>query len=183
MWIYILKRDILSSKPQGVFMRLSKAAWIAISGVTWFVIGMGLLTLGLHFIIHKAQVELGETTSLLAKISPLAGGREQAALALITIGLIIGFIKGRFVLTKTVKRVSERILSLEPPLKLSQIYSRGYLFLIGGMVLLGMSMKYLGLPTDIRGLIDVGIGSALMNGASVYFRVAMHVRKELKKSL
>jgi hypothetical protein len=163
-------------------MRISKAAWIAISGLIWFVVGVGLLTMGLHFIIHKAQIELGETTSLIAKISPLAGGREQAALALITIGLIIGFIKGRFVLAKTVKRVSERILSLEPPLKLSQVYSRGYLFLIGGMVLLGMSMKYLGFPADIRGLIDVAIGSALMNGASVYFRVAMHVRKELKKA-
>lgn len=163
-------------------MQLSKATWIAISGLVWFVVGIGLLTLGLNFIVYKAQMDLSETTSLIAKISPLVGGREQAALGLITLGLIIGFIKGRFVLVKTVKRVTERILSLEPPMRLSQIYSRGYLFLIGGMILLGVSMKWIGFPAEIRGLIDVAVGSALMNGASVYFRVAMHVRKELKKS-
>ncbi len=163
-------------------MKLSKASWIAISGVLWFVVGVGLLTLGLNFIVFKAQMELSETTSLIAKIAPLAGGREQAALALIAMGLIAGFMKGRFVLVKTVKRVTERIISLEMPIKFSQVYSRGYVFLIAGMVLLGMSMKWIGLPMEVRGLIDVAIGSALMNGASAYFRVAMHVHKELKQS-
>jgi hypothetical protein len=162
-------------------MRLSKATWIAISGIIWFVVGIGLLTLGLNFIVYKAQVDVNETTSLIARISPIAGGREQAALALITVGLIIGFIKGRFVLVKTVKRVVERILSLDVPLKLSKIYSRGYLLLIGCMIVLGLSMKWFGLPAEVRGLIDVAIGSALMNGASSYFRSAMHIHRELKK--
>lgn len=163
-------------------MHLSKTTWIVISGIVWFVVGIGLLTLGLNFIVFKAQAEPFETTSLIAKISPITGGREQAALALIIVGLIIGFLKGRFVLVKTVKRVVERILSLPVPVKFTQVYSRGYLYLIGSMILLGISMKWLGLPTEIRGLIDVAIGSALMNGASAYFRVAMHVNKELKKT-
>jgi hypothetical protein len=162
-------------------MRLGKTAWITISGMVWFVVGIGLLTLGLNFIVHKAQVEVHETTSLIAGLSSIAGGREQAALVLIVIGLIVGFLKGRFVLVKTVKRVVERILSLELPLKFSKIYSKGYLLLIGSMVLIGLSMKWLGIPSEIRGLIDVAIGSALMNGASAYFRVALHVNKELKK--
>lgn len=163
-------------------MRLSKTTWIAISGIVWFIVGIGLLTLGLNFIVYKAQIEIHETTSLIAKISPLSGGREQAALALIVVGLIVGFVKGRFVLVKTVRRVVERILSLEEPLKFSKVYSRNYLLLIGGMILLGLSMKWIGLPTEVRGLIDVAIGSALMNGASAYFRVAIHVNKELKKT-
>lgn len=163
-------------------MRLSKTAWIAISGLTWFVVGIGLLTLGLNFIVYKAQLHPTETGSLIAKLAPIAGGREQGALALIAIGLVLGFIKGRFVLVKTVKRVSERILGLQAPIQLTQVYSKGYLLLIGGMVLLGISMKWLGLPAEVRGLIDVAVGSALMNGSSAYFRVAMHVRKELKKA-
>ncbi|MBS0604000.1 MAG: hypothetical protein JSS60_03065 [Verrucomicrobia bacterium] len=163
-------------------MHLSKTTWIAISGVVWFIVGVGLLTLGLNFIVFKAQMEAHETTSLIAKMAPVAGGREQAALALITIGLIIGFIKGRFVLVKTVRRVVERILKLELPIKFSEVYSKGYLILIGGMILLGMSMKWLGLPAEVRGLIDVAIGSALMNGATAYFRVALAVNKEMKKS-
>jgi hypothetical protein len=160
-------------------MRLSKSTWIAISGVIWFIVGMGLLTLGLNFIVYKAQIEFHETTSLIAKIAPLAGGREKAALTLIIIGLIIGFIKGRFVLAKTVRRVVERIVKLNPPIKFFQVYSKGYLLLMTGMILLGLSMKWLGLPMEIRGTIDVAIGSALMNGAVAYFRTAFTVHREL----
>ncbi|MGC1877871.1 MAG: hypothetical protein WA678_00680 [Rhabdochlamydiaceae bacterium] len=158
-------------------MHLSKTTWIAISGVIWFIVGMGLLTLGLNFIVYKAHNF--ETGSLISKIAPFAGGREQAALALIAIGLIIGFVKGRYVLVKTVRRVVERILKLPSPVKISQVYSRGYLFLIGGMVLLGLSMKWLGFPEEIRGTIDVAIGAALMNGAIAYFRIAFAVHRQV----
>ena len=161
-------------------MRLSKPVWIAISGVIWFVVGIGLLTLGMHFIVFKTQVDLYETESLISRFSSLAGGREQAALALITIGLIIGFVKGRFVLVKTVKRVVNRILALSEPVRISQVYSKGYLLLIGSMVLLGTSMKWIGLPLEIRGIVDIAIGSALMNGASAYFRAAFAVYKQRK---
>lgn len=158
-------------------MHLSKASWIAISGVIWFVVGIGLLTLGLNFIVFKAQMEPHETTSVIAKAAAVAGGREQAAMGLIVAGLILGFIKGRLVLIKTVRRVVERIHSLPLPIKISQVYSAKYLMLIGGMILLGLSMKWLGLPTEIRGLIDVAIGSALMNGAVAYFRLAFALRR------
>ncbi len=158
-------------------MHLSKTVWVVISGVTWFVVGIGLLTLGLNFIVWKAQADINDTTSLIARISPIAGGREQAALALIAMSLILGFIKGRFVLVKTVKNVVERIIALDPPLKFSKIYSRKYLALISCMILLGLSMKWLGLPAEVRGFIDICIGSALMNGASAYFRVAMQLRQ------
>lgn len=160
-------------------MRLSKTTWIAISGVIWFIVGIGLLTLGLNFIVYKAQIESHETTSLIAKIAPLAGGREKAALILIVIGLIIGFIKGRFALAKTVRRVVDRILKLDPPIKFSQVYSKGYLLLIAVMILLGLSMKWLGLPMEIRGTIDVAIGSALMNGGVAYFRMAFAVQRKI----
>ncbi len=158
-------------------MHLSKTAWIAISGIVWFVVGIGLLTMGLNFIVFKAQMEPFETTSLIAKAAAMAGGREQAAMGLIVVGLILGFIKGRFVLIKTVHRVVERITALPLPIKISQVYSRKYLMLMGGMVLLGMSMKWLGLPTEVRGLVDVAIGSALMNGAIAYFRLAFTLSK------
>lgn len=160
-------------------MHLSKVSWILISGLIWFVVGMGLLILGMNFIILKTQLDPMETSSLIAKLTPFSGGREQAALALIVMGLLIGFMKGRYVLVKTVRRVAERILSLHPPVRLSQVYSKGYLLLIGGMVALGISIKWLGIPLEIRGAVDVAIGSALINGAVAYFRLAMAIRKEL----
>jgi hypothetical protein len=163
---------------KGFCMRLSKATWIAISGVIWFIVGMGLLTLGLNFIVYKAQIDRGETTSLIARIAPLVGGRDQAAVVHIVFGLIIGFMKGRFVLVKTVRRVVERILKLPHPIKISDVYSKGYLLLIAAMVLLGLSMKWFGAPMEIRGTIDVAIGSALMNGAIAYFRLSFAAHKQ-----
>ncbi len=160
---------------------MSKTTWIAISGGIWFIVGMGLMVLGLNFIVLKARLDLMETTSLIARLSPLVGGREQAAMGLIICGLLLGFIKGRFVLIKTVKRVVTRIISLPMPVKISHVYSKGYLLLIMGMILLGLSMKWLGIPQEIRGTIDVAIGSALINGAMAYFRLAFSSAKQLEK--
>lgn len=163
-------------------MHLTKTTWIAISGVIWFIVGMGLLTLGLNFIIHKAQVDVEETTSLIALLSPVAGGREKAAMAVMAIGLLLGFIKGRFVLIKTVRRLVKKILVLEAPIRFSEVYGPSYLLLVGSMISLGLGMKWLGIPMEIRGLIDVAVGSALINGASAYFRAALAIHKQLKAS-
>jgi hypothetical protein len=40
------------------------------------------------------------------------------------------------------------------------------------MMMLGMIFRYLPIPIDVRGFIDLAIGSALMNGAMLYFRAA-----------
>ena len=159
-------------------MHLGKTAWIVISGLMWFVVGIGLLTLGMNFIVIVAQSPI--QSSLMAFFSSFSGGQEQAALTLITMALVVGFIKGRFVLVKTTKRVVSRIVALKDPISFSQVYSKGYLFLIGGMILLGMSMKWINLPLELRGFVDVAVGSALMNGASAYFRAAFALRKQLK---
>ena len=115
---------------------------------------------------------------LLASLAKLAGSNQQAALLLIVLSLAVGFIKGRLVLSKSAQRVVRRILSLPNPIHLSQAYSKGYLMLVGGMVLMGMSLKWLNLPLDVRGAIDVAIGSALMNGALAFIRCADTVRKQ-----
>jgi hypothetical protein len=158
-------------------MSLSKTTWIAISGAIWFIVGIGLLTLGLNFIVYVAQIQTNETTSLIAKMANFAGGRDQAALILIVIALMTGFVKGRMVLSKTVQRVAKRILTLPEPIKFFQVYNLKYFLLIGFMISLGLSMKWLGLPNEIRGTIDVAIGSALMNGAVAYFRIAFSMAR------
>ncbi len=128
--------------------------FITLSGLVWLVVGIFLLMKGLSLI----------TTGY--------ADADQTALLLISLGLAIGFVKGRFVLSKTVKRVVDRINSLPLPIQVSQVYSKGYYFLIGGMILLGMSMRWLPIPIAIRGTVDVAIGFALMNGAIQYFRAA-----------
>ncbi|MBS0620384.1 MAG: hypothetical protein JSS61_02875 [Verrucomicrobia bacterium] len=154
-------------------MRWSKETWIAISGVTWFVVGVGLLTIGLRYVMVSAFL-VASGKGCIGMLAPHVGGRQQAVLILIGIALTLGFIKGRFVLSKTVKRVVGRILSLQTPIRVSQVYSKGYLLLIGSMMLLGMSMKWLPVPLDLRGMLDVAVGSALMNGGLAYLKIAFN---------
>lgn len=159
-------------------MHLRKTSWIAITGLMWLVIGISLLTKGLQLIVQVSQGFLFEKGSLVARLAPLSGGREKAGLVLITIGLLIGFIKGRYVFVKTIRRVVARILQLPVPFKISQVYSRQYLLLIGGMMCLGIALKWIPIPQEIRGVVDVAIGSALINGAFIYFRLSLAVHKQ-----
>lgn len=131
--------------------------WIALSGFTWFFIGAFLLYKGLHLITEATHP---------------GGLSHQAANVFIAVGLGIGFLKGRFVLVKTVRRVVSRILSLPLPIKFKDVYSLGYWILIGSMMALGMIFRFLPLSMEVKGAIDVAIGSALINGALLYFRAA-----------
>ncbi len=159
-------------------MKLSHFKVILFSGLVWFGIGIYLLSLGMHFIVDTATGAVNSTSPLIGAFSLIAGSREQASILLIVIGLLIGYLKGRYVLSKTVQRVVQRIILLPLPMKLSKVYGVRYLALIVVMVLLGMSLKWFKLPLDMRGLVDVAIGSGLMNGALAYFRFGLGFRKE-----
>ncbi len=130
--------------------------------------GMVLLYKGLQF-IHEGILQ---PHSLSAKWSSTFGGKEKAATIWIAIGLLIGFFKGRFVLIKTVQRMVARIASLPLPIRYKDVYPLSYYFLIGGMMGLGLLFRFLPIPIDLRGMIDLAIGSALVNGSMLYFRAA-----------
>lgn len=140
---------------------MSKKIAIIFSGFLWMVIGVMLLSKGLRLIVGEAA---------------LSQDKQQTALLLISIGLLIGFIKGRFILSKTVKRVVERILSLPLPLPLAKIYDRKYLILLASMMTLGMTLKFLPISANVLGTIDVVIGSALINGALIYLRYTIALK-------
>jgi hypothetical protein len=87
---------------------------------------------------------------------------------------LVGFLKGRLVLSKTVKRITKRIYSLQAPVGFKDAFPVSYWLLIGFMMTLGMGLKFLPISIDIKGAIDVAIGSALVNGAMLYFRTATY---------
>ncbi|OGN63431.1 MAG: hypothetical protein A3E80_04260 [Chlamydiae bacterium RIFCSPHIGHO2_12_FULL_49_9] len=127
-------------------------SWIALSGFLWFSIGGSLLYKGLKFISQ--------------------GPSQETGTMLIALGLAIGFLKGRFVLSKTVARVSNRIAALPLPIRFRDAFSKSYWILIGSMMALGILFRFLPIPIEVRGLIDVAIGSALINGSMLYFRAS-----------
>jgi hypothetical protein len=150
-------------------MILSKRTWFIVSGITWLGIGIMLLTKGLRLAVAAAE-QTALATPLLKSLLSIAGTRHQAALLIVCLGLFIGFIKGRTVLAKTVARIAGRINAHPEGLSLQQAYDRKYWIILCLMMSLGVLFRIFTIPADIRGLIDIAVGSALINGAMLYFR-------------
>ena len=153
-------------------MKLSPTIAIVLSGALWMIIGLFLLVKGLNLIVFATHAQQFGVKAALIPHLTFGGGVERGAFVLIAFGLLVGLVKGRFVLVKTVKRVVAHILSLAPAVKIGEIYTWRYLLLIACMASLGIGIRFLHLPADVHGLIDVAIGSALVNGAMLYFRFA-----------
>ena len=161
-------------------MKLKPNVLIVISGLVWLAVGVFLMQLGIGFLLEGKIIAAssGEGTPVLNLLKPYVGGVEMAALLLVVVALYIGYLKGRHVLGKAAKRGVDRILSLPKPIALSKIYAPRYYVLLGLMVLIGMSMKWLGVTKDLRGFIDIAIGAALINGSVIYFRMARLAKEE-----
>lgn len=122
--------------------------WILISGLIWGAIGVFLLFKGLQ---------------LLTTIQD-----QNLAMVFVSIGLLVGFVKGRFVLSKTVNRIAKHIYSLSNPISFKDVYPLSYWILVSSMFAIGFFLRLV--PVEVRGFIDVSIGSALINGAMLYFK-------------
>lgn len=157
-------------------LKLSHAALVFLSGLVWFAVGCFLLPLGLKLLMASTQPS-DAYTPLIAMLSQHLGGAQQVALILIAAGLLIGYYKAKYVLSKSVRRSIARIQALPNPSSLLSMYSRAYLILLAVMVGLGISIKFFGVPNDIRGAIDVAIGAAMLNGAMIFFRNALDMRR------
>ncbi|MBA3239336.1 MAG: hypothetical protein H0T62_13475 [Parachlamydiaceae bacterium] len=157
-------------------LKLSHSNMTFFSGTIWFAIGFFLLQLGLRLIFDSTGTPEGSTPLLNSFNSVLAA--QEAAIVITGVALYLGFLKAKHILSKSANRSVAHIQTLPNPGEVRFMYSRNYYFLLGGMVLLGMSFKYLGLPNDVRGFIDILIGSALINGAIHYYRIALDLRKQ-----
>lgn len=151
-------------------MKLSKQVWILISGISWLLIGFLLLKKGIYFILNSIQ-ESSQTPLIDGLSCILKGGRYQIGLCLICIGLFLGLIKNRLILSKTANRISDRVkTSFNHRLSLNEVYDRKYYTILCLMIGFGIAFRWFSLPSDIRGIIDVAIGSALIQGSLLYFR-------------
>lgn len=148
---------------------------IALSGGVWLGIGIFLLNLGLNLVVGgNAQ---GAYTPLLGVLASLFGSQSSAAIVIIVAALFLGYYKAKAVFSRVVKKGVDRILALKEPISITQIYGLKYLMLIAIMMGIGMGMRFFSVPPDIRGLIDIAVGAALINGGLGYLRSAFAVRK------
>lgn len=160
-------------------MKLSHSKLIMISGLVWFAIGVYLLQMGLNLLIEgigNAETAAAARYPLFNALKDSFGSVQTVALLLVVIALFVGYMKGRYVLGKSAHRGVARILAMPNPANLTSIYSPKYYILIAIMIGLGMSMRFLGVSNDVRGFVDAIIGSALINGAMIYFKLAQNLK-------
>ncbi len=151
---------------------MSGRKWMVVSGLIWLGIGSFLMLKGLKWITLAMLLE--ELPLLLKRLVQLAGSLQQGSLLLMCISLLLGFIKGRMILSKTVYRIVKRLQAETSPVPFSKVYDRKYYIVIALMIGLGFLLRFIPIPFDIRGAVDVTIGSALINGAMLYFRQALY---------
>ncbi|HRD55370.1 MAG TPA: hypothetical protein PLC42_03130 [Parachlamydiaceae bacterium] len=149
---------------------LRRKSLVAISGAIWLFAGALLMWKGINYLIDASQNAAFNGYPLIKWLSPYFSSIESLLLLLAAFALLIGFCKGKFILAKSAKRVMGRINNLSDPAPISKMYSLQYCLLLGAMIFLGISMKYLGIPEDVRGVVDVAVGASLINGSMHYFR-------------
>ncbi len=152
-------------------MQVQHKTAFALSGAIWFAVGLSLMTVGITLLRAMPTTPIGELP-LFSYLTTFFSESGYPLIILVVAGLALGYVKGKFVMTKAAGKGISHIRSLPNPTKLYHVYSRRFVILILGMMTLGMSIKWFGVPIDIRGFIDLAIGSALINGSMIYFREA-----------
>lgn len=147
-----------------------------LAGLIWLCVGFSLMSVGIRYLMESVN-DVQSASFVMRFLSPIAGGREQAACILIAFGLFIGYLKVRYVLQKAILRLSSKILTLPNPAHAKLVFEFRYFALVAVMMGIGLLMKLLAVPPDIRGLIDVGVGSALLSGSLHFFKIAKNIGK------
>lgn len=137
---------------------MNKNSLYILAGSVWALVGLFLMIRGA--IMYQTALDTQNAS--------------QTALAIsIAASVVLGIIKGRFVLSKTARRNKSRIDRLEQPLKVHHVYAKSFYFMIVGMILLGVSLRtfneYVG-GYVVVAAIYCGIGLALMVSSLVYWK-------------
>ena len=122
---------------------------IKIAGAVWAIMGLVLIYRGINY-----MPELNSSGFAIA----------------LSIGLILGFAKGKFVISKAGLKNAQRIMNLADPVPVYKIFPIILYFLIPLMIGLGFGIRALfGNPSYVSGGLFCGIGAALVGSSLVYF--------------
>ncbi|MCF7852873.1 MAG: hypothetical protein K9M07_06500 [Simkaniaceae bacterium] len=139
---------------------------------------MFLIVKGYGYGLELIQVQsLNEISSEKIQIA------EQILLVILSVGFILGYLKGRLVFVRVANRMIKKLVQFEEPLPLSVIFSIRYLIVIAVMMGLGMLMRYLPIRLDIKAIVDFAVGIGLIYGSIYQFRQAFVFRKELPQDI
>ena len=137
---------------------MDKRRLLQVAGIIWIVVGLFLIYRG-SGLYNLAVVEQDTSKGVL--------------ITSVILGVVLGILKGKFVLSKTALRNRNRINQLAPPINIHHIFSSSFYCLIAGMMVLGFLLRefnsYLGGYVVVAS-IYCGIGMALIAASGVYWK-------------
>ncbi|MFQ5781300.1 MAG: hypothetical protein ACE5HN_11025 [Nitrospiria bacterium] len=140
-------------------MKVSKETHLKLAFFLWGLVGTGLLVAGGVFLFGDRSLSIlkaGQASSGLAEWGGLA------------VALAVGFIKGRFVLTKIALKYMSRIDHLPDESPVYMTFSLKSWTLILLMIAIGRTIRFLGAPHLIIGTVYIAVGFALVLGSRTY---------------
>jgi hypothetical protein len=135
-----------STQPK---LGLSRKQHLWIAALIWTVVGAGLFTMGMKFWFQF----------------PYLGFLDAKHLGFGAIALSVGLVKGKVVLDKTANRVIDRVATLQEPnpfKSVVQMFGAKTIALILAMMTIGLGLRMAGMSYEIRGLIYLAVGAALL---------------------
>jgi hypothetical protein len=135
---------------------LSRQQHLWIAALIWTVVGAGLLTMGLLFWFHL----------------PYLGDLDARHLTIGGLAIVIGLLKGKFVLDKTAGRVIDRANTLQavnPAKSIFQMFGGKTIGFIGAMMFIGYLLRVAGVSYEVRGLVYLAVGPALLWSSRNYW--------------
>jgi len=167
-----------------IMLKLSHSQLVGASGVVWLLMGFFLVQYGAQLLIGSIPIPdpfVSWAHPFLEILSPFAGSRQNVAVLIVLGCMVTGHIKCRYVLSRSIRRGTARILSLPNPAPLYQIYSFRYYFLIGLMIFLGFLLRNTGTPNDFRAACYLSIGFGMLRGSMLYFKKSLVIRDSLNQ--
>lgn len=135
---------------------LSRSQHLWIAGGLWTLVGTGLFLMGLVFWFHFPYLGFLDSKHIIGGIAALS----------------VGLIKGKFILDKTAGRVIERVEVLQEPnpfKSVFQMFGGKTIALILSMIGLGVILRIAGVSFEIRGLVYIAVGIALLWSCRCYW--------------
>ena len=143
---------------------LTQQQHLLIAASIWTIVGAGLLTMGGVFWFHF----------------PYLGDLDTEHIAIGSVALTVGLLKGKFILDKTANRVIENTTNLQEPnpfKSIFQMFGGKTIALIASMMGIGVILRAAGVSFEIRGLIYLAVGTGLLWSCRQYWTKSFQVGK------
>ncbi len=149
--------------------KLSHKNLLFLPALLWFLVGAMLLQLGIKYLLSG----LTENLPLYSLLRTFTESEEVSATIILTVAILLGYAKAKFVLQKTITRMYNMVSSLPNPAPITEAFGKGSLLFMVAMMGLGRLLHFL--PADIHGAIDIAVGAALLRSSVLQFRLTQTV--------